>query len=87
MQRIALLQTKTAPAVVRLPCLVVVAVLRAYRQYISPVLGPACRFSPSCSAYAMTAIERYGIVRGGGLAVRRLLRCHPWHPGGWDPVR
>jgi putative membrane protein insertion efficiency factor len=60
--------------------------IRAYQRWISPVRPPACRFTPSCSAYAVTAVERYGAVRGGWLATRRLLRCGPWHPGGHDPV-
>jgi uncharacterized protein len=60
--------------------------LRAYRYAISPLLGPACRFYPSCSEYAQEAIGRYGVLRGSWLAIRRLLRCHPWHCGGHDPV-
>lgn len=62
------------------------APIRAYRAVISPLLGPRCRFVPSCSAYAVEAIETRGIVRGLWLAARRLARCHPWHPGGYDPV-
>jgi putative membrane protein insertion efficiency factor len=61
-------------------------VLAAYRVALSPLLGPCCRFAPSCSVYASEAVERFGIVRGGWMAVHRLLRCHPFHPGGWDPV-
>jgi putative membrane protein insertion efficiency factor len=60
--------------------------IRAYQRWISPARPPACRFTPSCSAYAVTAVERHGAVRGGWLATRRLLRCGPWHPGGHDPV-
>ena len=60
--------------------------LAAYRYAIGPMFGPACRFYPSCSQYAEEAIRRYGIVRGTWLAVRRLLRCNPWHCGGHDPV-
>ena len=60
--------------------------LAAYRYAISPVLGPACRFHPSCSQYAQEAIERYGLARGIWLSVRRILRCNPWHCGGHDPV-
>ena len=60
--------------------------IRAYQRWISPVRPPACRFTPTCSAYAVTAVERFGAVRGGWLATRRLLRCGPWHPGGHDPV-
>ncbi|PZM97402.1 MAG: membrane protein insertion efficiency factor YidD [Actinobacteria bacterium] len=58
----------------------------AYRRWISPALPARCRFYPSCSAYALEAVARHGAVRGAGLAVRRLLRCHPFHPGGYDPV-
>ena len=70
----------------RLPRLLVVLLLRAYRAVVSPLYGPTCRFYPSCSEYALIAVERHGVVRGGWLAVRRLLRCHPWNPGGVDPV-
>ncbi len=60
--------------------------IRAYRRFISPYTPPTCRFYPSCSAYAAEAVARHGPWRGAGLAVRRLLRCHPWNPGGYDPV-
>nr|WP_315860391.1 membrane protein insertion efficiency factor YidD [Novipirellula aureliae] len=63
----------------------VVAMIRFYQTAISPMLGPSCRFTPTCSQYAKEAIERYGILRGGYRATRRLLRCHPFHPGGYDP--
>jgi uncharacterized protein len=63
-----------------------VAAIRWYQRWISSYLPPSCRFSPSCSEYAAGAVERHGLVRGGWLAVRRLLRCHPFHPGGFDPV-
>ncbi len=63
-----------------------VGALRLYKRFISPVLPPACRFAPTCSEYAAEAIEKHGILRGGTLAVRRLVRCGPWHPGGYDPV-
>jgi hypothetical protein len=64
----------------------VLALIRLWQLMISPLLGPACRFEPSCSRYAAEAIERFGVVRGGLLAVRRIGRCHPFHPGGFDPV-
>jgi uncharacterized protein len=60
--------------------------IRGYQLIISPMLGPRCRFYPSCSCYAHTAIERFGILRGFWLGLRRLLRCHPFAEGGYDPV-
>ncbi|HET7763884.1 MAG TPA: membrane protein insertion efficiency factor YidD [Burkholderiales bacterium] len=60
--------------------------IAGYRFSISPLLGMHCRFHPSCSAYALEALERHGATRGGWLAIRRLARCHPWHAGGHDPV-
>lgn len=60
--------------------------IQAYRLVLSPILPPACRFYPSCSLYSLEAIRRYGAFRGSVMALRRLLRCHPWHPGGYDPV-
>ncbi len=65
---------------------VLTALLRAYRYAVSPMLGARCRFHPSCSAYALEAIAAHGALRGSWLAVRRVARCHPWHPGGYDPV-
>lgn len=69
-----------------LPKRLALAGIRLYQITLSPYLGRQCRFYPSCSHYAMEAIERHGTVRGGGLAVRRLLRCQPFHPGGVDLV-
>src|SRR5882724_9971681 len=60
--------------------------IRIYQWTVSPLLGPTCRFHPSCSNYALEAINRFGMLRGGWLTVKRLGRCHPWHPGGFDPV-
>jgi putative membrane protein insertion efficiency factor len=60
--------------------------IRAYQRFISPLLGDRCRFYPSCSQYMLQAIERHGAFRGVYLGVRRLLRCHPWNPGGFDEV-
>jgi uncharacterized protein len=63
-----------------------VLLVRGYQIAISPLLGPRCRFYPSCSAYAIEALRVHGALRGSWLAGRRLLRCHPWNPGGLDPV-
>lgn len=63
-----------------------VALIRFYRYFISPLLGDRCRFDPSCSEYAVEALRKHGACRGGWLALKRLSRCHPWHPGGFDPV-
>jgi len=63
-----------------------VLLVRVYRALVSPLLPPRCRFAPSCSAYALEALTRHGAFRGGWLALRRIGRCHPWHPGGPDPV-
>ena len=65
---------------------VLMACITGYRRYVSPLSGPHCRFEPSCSAYALEAVRRHGAVRGLWLAVRRIARCHPFHPGGFDPV-
>jgi uncharacterized protein len=60
--------------------------VRAYQLFVSPLLPPSCRFLPSCSDYAIEALDRHGALRGGGLALRRLARCHPWGGSGYDPV-
>lgn len=65
---------------------VLTALVRFYRYFISPLLGPNCRFYPSCSCYAEEALNTHGALRGTCLTVRRLARCHPWHEGGYDPV-
>lgn len=62
------------------------ALVRFYRGYISPLKPPCCRFYPTCSEYALIAIEKYGAAKGGYLAVKRVLRCNPFFPGGYDPV-
>ncbi len=62
------------------------ALIKVYQWTLSPLLGPHCRFHPTCSQYAAEAIERFGFMRGSWLALCRLLRCHPFHPGGFDPV-
>ena len=63
-----------------------IGLVRGYQLILRPVLGSNCRFTPSCSDYALQAVREYGAVRGGYLATRRILRCNPWHPGGDDPV-
>lgn len=63
-----------------------VALLKFYQYAISPMLGRSCRFDPSCSQYAVLALQRHGAIKGLWLAARRVGRCHPWHPGGYDPV-
>ena len=65
---------------------VLLALLRAYRRVLSPLLPPHCRFAPSCSEYAEQAVAAYGPLRGGWLALRRLARCHPYNAGGYDPL-
>jgi len=60
--------------------------IRFYKREISPMLPPSCRFTPTCSEYAMQAIEKYGAAKGGWLALKRILRCNPFHKGGYDPV-
>lgn len=69
-----------------IPARCAAALIRIYQRYISPFLGPRCRFYPTCSTYAGEAIRRFGMVRGGWLALSRLLRCNPWCDGGVDPV-
>jgi uncharacterized protein len=66
---------------------VVIASLRGYKRFISPWLPSACRFHPTCSEYTREAVDRYGVLRGLGMGAKRLLRCHPFHEGGFDPVR
>lgn len=60
--------------------------IRFYQQWISPLHRPCCRFMPTCSAYAIEAIQKYGLGKGGYLSIRRILKCHPYHKGGYDPV-
>ena len=60
--------------------------IRGYQVAISPLFPPTCRFHPSCSVYALTSVDRFGVLRGGWLAVKRIGRCHPFNPGGYDPV-
>ena len=66
--------------------LLLIWLIKGYRMFISPLFPPTCRFQPTCSMYAIEAIERFGVWRGGWMATRRIFRCHPFHPGGYDPV-
>jgi uncharacterized protein len=63
-----------------------IGLIRLYQIALSPFIGNQCRFTPTCSRFALEAVEKHGAVKGGWLAIRRVLRCHPWHPGGHDPV-
>jgi putative membrane protein insertion efficiency factor len=65
--------------------LALIAPVRCYQYLISPLLGPRCRFQPTCSEYFIAAVRKYGALRGAWRGTRRICRCHPWHPGGFDP--
>lgn len=65
---------------------IALALIRFYKRFISPALPSACRFEPTCSVYTYQAIERYGVIKGGWLGIKRISRCHPFNPGGYDPV-
>lgn len=65
---------------------IILGLIHFYRSFLSPLKPPTCRFVPTCSEYALIAIEKYGVARGVKLAVKRVLRCHPFHPGGYDPI-
>ncbi|MBL7987609.1 MAG: membrane protein insertion efficiency factor YidD [Chlorobi bacterium] len=80
-------QTEVPPKKRRGPIAVgFLTAIRGYQRFLSPMLPPSCRFHPTCSEYTRQAIEKYGAVRGTYLGVRRILKCHPFHPGGYDPV-
>ncbi|MGI5825166.1 MAG: membrane protein insertion efficiency factor YidD [Bacillota bacterium] len=64
-----------------------ILLIRFYRRFISPLTGPHCRFYPTCSQYALEAITKYGALKGGWMSVKRICRCNPWNPGGYDPVK
>lgn len=76
----------TARGILQLPRRAVASLIRGYQLLISPILPSSCRFHPSCSQYTLEAVNKYGVVRGGWMGMRRLARCHPFHPGGFDPV-
>lgn len=65
---------------------VLIALIRCYQRFISPLLPKSCRFYPTCSEYSVLALQKYGLYRGGFLALKRIVKCHPFHPGGYDPV-
>ncbi len=65
---------------------VLLAIIRGYQLFLSPVLGNSCRFEPTCSCYTHQAIKKYGAIKGVWLGIRRISKCHPWHEGGYDPV-
>ncbi|MFZ0834740.1 MAG: membrane protein insertion efficiency factor YidD [Mycobacterium sp.] len=70
----------------RLPARAAIFLIELYRTYVSPMRLPTCRFTPTCSQYAIEALAEYGLVKGGWLTVVRLAKCGPWHRGGWDPI-
>ena len=80
----------SAPKILRVmssvPKRIAMTLVGFYRKYISPMFPPSCRYVPTCSEYAMIALQRYGFVKGSWMAIKRICRCHPWHPGGYDPV-
>jgi hypothetical protein len=78
---------KTEVRISQVPRLFLVALVKGYQYFISPLFPPSCRFTPSCSTYTIQAIEKYGAVRGLFLGIRRILRCHPFSRGGYDPIR
>lgn len=84
--RLHLFARQAAAATSRLAARILMAPIRFYRRFISPLTPPACRFTPTCSQYALEAIQKHGPLKGLYLAVRRLLRCHPWGGSGYDPV-
>ncbi|MGH3177960.1 MAG: membrane protein insertion efficiency factor YidD [Streptosporangiaceae bacterium] len=77
---------RIAPGKGTVPARLLMLPIAGYRRFISPLLGPRCRFAPSCSEYALAALSEHGAARGLWLAVARIARCHPFHPGGYDPV-
>lgn len=70
-----------------IPVMMAVGIIKIYRKFISPIKRPTCRFYPTCSQYAMESLEKHGIILGTYKALIRILKCHPFHPGGYDPVR
>lgn len=66
---------------------IIIYFIKMYRKYISPLKGPSCRFHPTCSQYSMEALEKYGLLKGGLMSIKRILRCNPYNKGGYDPVK
>lgn len=66
---------------------ILILIIRFYQKFISPLKGPTCRFYPTCSAYSIEAIKKYGAIKGSYLSLRRILKCHPFHEGGYDPLK
>lgn len=77
---------KISQFIIEIPKNLLLLVIRFYRKFISPLSPPSCRFTPSCSHYGQEAVEKYGFLKGGWLAIKRIGRCHPFNPGGYDPV-
>ncbi|MBN7773331.1 membrane protein insertion efficiency factor YidD [Clostridium aminobutyricum] len=67
--------------------IIVIGLVRGYQKFISPLFPPTCRFYPTCSTYFIQAVEKYGVMKGGFLGIKRILKCHPFHPGGYDPLK
>ncbi len=76
---------KLLSLIVQLPSLVLIALVRLYQLTLSPIIGQQCRFQPTCSHYMIGAVRKYGAIRGAWKGTLRICRCHPWHPGGYDP--
>jgi uncharacterized protein len=77
---------ETINKILSVPGLIVIYLIKFYRFFISPILGSHCRFSPTCSSYAIQALTKYGFFYGFYLSLKRILKCHPWHPGGIDNI-
>ncbi|MBI1313022.1 membrane protein insertion efficiency factor YidD [bacterium] len=76
---------KLLSLLVQLPSLILIALVRLYQLTLSPIVGQQCRFQPTCSNYFIGAVRKYGVIRGAWKGTLRICRCHPWHPGGYDP--
>ena len=72
--------------IIQVPKYILITIIRFYKKFISPLTPPSCRFEPSCSSYGLEAVEKYGFLKGGWMAIKRIGRCHPFNDGGYDPV-